>query len=66
MATTFNQYFASAYQSKPEIKDDFIERAINSINSHEGVTDALKTASLGTGIDRTLGNFLRYASKQLS
>ena len=29
------------------------------------MTDALKTASLGTGIDRIPGNLLRYASKQL-
>ena len=67
IATIFNQYFASVYQSKPEIKDDFIERHINSIIvSHEEVTDALKTASLGTGIDRILEFFLTYASKQLS
>ena len=60
IATIFNQYFASVYQSNPEIKDDFIERDINSIIvSHEEVTDALKTASLGTGIDRIPGNFLR-------
>ena len=66
IATIFNQYFASVYQSKPEIKDDFIERDINSIIIlHEEVTDALKTASLGTGIDRIPGNFFRYASKQL-
>ena len=67
IATVFKHYFASVYQSKPEIKDDFIERYINSIIiSHKEVTDALKTASLGTGIDRIPGNFFRYASKQLS
>ena len=67
IATVFNQYVASVYKSKPEIKDDFIERYINSIIiSHKEVTDALKTASLGTGIDRIPGNFFRYASKQLS
>ena len=67
IATIFNQYFASVYQSKPEIKENFLERDINSINiSHKEVTDALKTASLSTGRDRIPGNFLRYASKQLS
>ena len=67
IATIFNQYFASVYQSKPEIKDDFLQRDINSINiSHKGMTEALETASLGTGRDRIPGNFLRYASKQLS
>ena len=67
IATVFNQHFASVYQSKPEIKDKYIEGDINSIIiSHEEVTDGLKTASLGTGIDRIPGNFLRYASKQLS
>ena len=58
IATICNQYFASVYQSKPEIKDDFIERDINSIIISHEVTDALKTACLGTGIDRIPGNFL--------
>ena len=53
--------------SQPEIKDDFIERDIISIIiSHDEVTEALKTSSLGTGIERIPGNFLRYASKKLS